>query len=335
MKELSIPLYFIQSVLKHAAQQGYDTDRLLRRSRISPRLLALPNARVDAAQFAKLQSDTMREMGDEMLGYLNAPLNLGSWSVVCHWMINKKTLGQAMKRFCLFYTLIERGLHPKMSVTGKEISITFEPWPSEKTTLDCYAYELTLFSFHRFCCWLTQSMLPIERITLDYDKPAHVHEYRKMFLGTPLAFNAQACTLVFKRQLLEQPIQQSMETLTQFLRKPLLNILINNYRGNSWIDRTKSIIGEDLSHLPTLTQVAAQLNMNTKKLRRLLNEEGTSFSELKVELRRDLAIYHLSKQTMSIEDIAHKTGFSEASAFIRAFKMWTGVTPYTYRKGLS
>jgi AraC-like DNA-binding protein len=51
-------------------------------------------------------------------------------------------------------------------------------------------------------------------------------------------------------------------------------------------------------------------------------------------MRRDTALHFLGKQGLSIEEISHRAGFSESSAFIRAFKGWTGVTPYTYRKGL-
>ena len=67
---------------------------------------------------------------------------------------------------------------------------------------------------------------------------------------------------------------------------------------------------------------------------RRLAAEGTTFKEGKNQVRRDTALHFLGKQGLSIEEIAHRAGFSESSAFIRAFKGWTGTTPYTYRKGL-
>ena len=66
-------------------------------------------------------------------------------------------------------------------------------------------------------------------------------------------------------------------------------------------------------------------------LRRHLREEGSSFQELKDHLRRDLAIYHLGRDELAIQDIAEQLGFSEPSAFHRAFKKWTGLTPGAYR----
>lgn len=334
MQEISIHLYFVKAVLKHADAQGYDTERLLRRSRISPRLLSEEQARVGGEQFATLQAVTMREMGDEMLGYFAQPTKLGQWSALCHWLIQCKTLGQVLKRYCLFYSIIEKGLQPTLMISGEEAVLDMRPFPSE-TALEPYAYELFTYSLHRQLCWLIQANLPIKRAHLPYPEPEYSKEYRRLFFSAVTRFDQPSCQLVFDRKLLEKSVKQTPESLADFLRKPLYNILVNTYQSKSWSQRIQDVIGNDLSQLPTFAEIAKQLDINPKKLRRLLNDEGLSYSDLKSQLRRDIAIFHLSKEQTSIEDIAYKTGFSEASAFIRAFKNWTGVTPLTYRKDLS
>ncbi|MGM0450699.1 MAG: helix-turn-helix domain-containing protein [Pseudomonadota bacterium] len=50
------------------------------------------------------------------------------------------------------------------------------------------------------------------------------------------------------------------------------------------------------------------------------------------QLRRDLAIDLLSRTRHSVEEIGYRVGFADPSNFIRAFRQWTGVTPYSYRK---
>jgi AraC-like DNA-binding protein len=86
--------------------------------------------------------------------------------------------------------------------------------------------------------------------------------------------------------------------------------------------------------MPELTAVATLFELHPQTLRRRLSAEGTTFKQLKSDIRRDTALHFLSKGAISIEEVAHRAGFSEASAFIRAFKGWTGLTPYAYRKGL-
>jgi AraC-like DNA-binding protein len=334
MNNISIHIHFVKAVIKNATLRGYDTERLLKRSRISPYLLQQQQARVSAEQYARIQTVTMREMRDEMLGYCTKPLKLGQWSALCHWLIQCKTLGQAINRYCLFYEILERGLAPKLVYQDSHVCVEFTAQPEDETTLEPYAYEFSTFSFHRFMCWLIGFSPLLKEVTLSYPQPEHFNEYRPLFLGAPTQFGSSKCSIVFDRTLLEKPVIQTPETLDSFLRNPLYNILVNNYQSTSWTQRIKDLIGKDLSHLPSYLEITKTLNINPKRLRRYLNQEGLSYHELKLQLRRDTAIHHLSKQDTSVEEIAFKTGFSEASAFIRAFKKWTGVTPYTYRKNI-
>ncbi len=335
MQDISLHLYFVKAVLKNAQSQGYDINRLLRRSRISPRLLHEKQARVSAEQFARLQTITMREMGDEMLGYCQQPSIIGQWSALCHWLIQCKTLGQVLKRYCLFYNIIGKGLQPKLRISGDEVVLDISPLADETLPLDPYAYEFFTFILHRQLCWLTQSNLPIKQVCFPYSEPEHISEYPSIFMGAPTAFDHPSCMMTFDRKLLEKQVKQTPGSLADFLRKPLYNNLVNIYQGKSWGQRIKDVIGDDLSRLPTFAEISQKLAINSKRLRRLLSDEGLSYSDLKAQLRRDVAIHYLSEQQTSIEEIAFKTGFSEASSFIRAFRSWTGVTPLTYRKDLS
>ena len=85
---------------------------------------------------------------------------------------------------------------------------------------------------------------------------------------------------------------------------------------------------------PELLQVAATLGLQPQTLGRQLRQEGNHFSTIKAQVRRDLAIYLLNETTLSIEEIAYRVSYTEPSAFIRAFKTWTGFTPLGFRKGL-
>jgi AraC-like DNA-binding protein len=111
-------------------------------------------------------------------------------------------------------------------------------------------------------------------------------------------------------------------------------MLTQSHAASGWAGKVYGILRRSIDQPPELEKVALELGIHTQTLRRRLDSEGTSFSEIKAFMRRDYALHLLGKQGLSIEEIAYRTGFSESSAFIRAFKTWTGVTPYTYRKGL-
>jgi AraC-like DNA-binding protein len=111
-------------------------------------------------------------------------------------------------------------------------------------------------------------------------------------------------------------------------------MLTQSYSSASWTYNVRDIVRRRLRDVPELNDVAKTLEVHPQTLRRRLSSEGTTFKDIKTQVRRDTALHFLGKQGLSIEEIAHRAGFSESSAFIRAFKGWTGVTPYTYRKGL-
>ncbi len=73
------------------------------------------------------------------------------------------------------------------------------------------------------------------------------------------------------------------------------------------------------------------MGMSERTLRRQLSNEGISFQEAKNIARRKWAKYYLAKSNMSLTEIAFELGYSELSAFSRAFRHWVGETPQAYR----
>ena len=333
MRDISVSVYFARAVLKNAVAQGLDPISLLRKTRISPRLLLEDNARISVERFADLQVNTMLAMGDEALGYVSRPMPIGCWSMMCHAVIGCETLGQAIARYCRFYQLFEFGVHPHLVIEEGEARLRVVQVDADAQP-DPYMVELVLFNGHRFCSWLAQEHLPLQRVELAYPPAAQVPEYRAMFLGNPVEFEQEHSQLVFSSALLDRRVVQTEQSLRHFLRHPVLLMLTDSYKHSSWTTRVRERVHQNLADMPELNDVAAMLEVHPQTLRRRLSAEGTTFKEIKSQVRRDTALHFLGKQGLSIEEIAHRAGFSESSAFIRAFKGWTGVTPYTYRKGL-
>ena len=127
------------------------------------------------------------------------------------------------------------------------------------------------------------------------------------------------------------PLLQDERTLKQFLQHSPADLLARPDAGDSLTSQIRRLLGRDCQQWPDLESVARQLHSSPQTLRRRLREEGSSFQELKDHLRRDLAIYHLGRNDLDIQAIAEQLGFSEPSAFHRAFKKWTGLTPGAYR----
>ena len=223
MPSRSISVHFVRAVLRHAVSRGLDPIALLRRNRISPRLLLEREARISIERFADLQVTTMLAMGDESLGYAQRPLPIGTWSMMCHAVIGCETLGQALARYCRFFQLFETGAHPHLQVERDYATITLAGNAAHQ--LESYFCELTLFNTHRFGSWLVQEHFPLLQVDLAYPPAASGTDYRHMFLNSPVLFDQPQTALKLSSGLLDKPVTQSQQSLRHFLRHPALLML--------------------------------------------------------------------------------------------------------------
>jgi AraC-like DNA-binding protein len=103
-------------------------------------------------------------------------------------------------------------------------------------------------------------------------------------------------------------------------------------RAATFADRARVALSEELQAGNVTAQgLAARLRVSIRTLHRSLAAEGTSYRRLLDQLRLDIAERHLMDDRTSVAEVAFLVGFSEISAFHRAFKRWTGRTPVTFR----
>jgi AraC-like DNA-binding protein len=153
--------------------------------------------------------------------------------------------------------------------------------------------------------------------------------------STTLSFQAPHTAIVFDAAHLALPIVQNERTVKEFLRNAPENILLKYKNGSSLGARIRRRLRQSLpGELPEFEEVAAEMHIAPATLRRRLHEEGTFYQSIKDQLRRDLAIGYLSHSRRSAMDIGLELGFSERSAFHRAFKKWTGASPGEFRRRL-
>jgi AraC-like DNA-binding protein len=98
-------------------------------------------------------------------------------------------------------------------------------------------------------------------------------------------------------------------------------------------DRVRALIAPELGDgEPSITVLSKRLGTSERTLRRRLAEEGASFRGLVDQVRRERAEALLGAERLSLTEIAFALGFSEGSAFTRAFNRWFGVPPRAYRR---
>jgi AraC-like DNA-binding protein len=329
MSNVTLDIHFVRCVIRNLPD-SIDSTALLQEAGIAPQLLQQPKARVTAEQYAALSLGVIREMKDECLGYLNSPLKPGTFAMLVHCVVHNRKLGHAIGMAVRFLNLFDNGA--KIEFVRDNGTATFRILETDPARpFDRFFFENAFSTFHQLFGWLIGSQINLDTVRFRHAQPPYVHEYSRMFSCT-VEFNHDVNEFVMCSDYLEHAIVQSEVTARELLTNGPLKLLQHLRRDFSHVGRIKALVANDLEHFPEFEDVAQQLHMTPRTLRRHLRREGRSYQEIKNDIRRDAAIYYLTRKGMTIASVAEQTGFSDTSTFIRAFKAWTGVTPYVYRK---
>ncbi|MGV8864711.1 MAG: AraC family transcriptional regulator [Pseudomonas sp.] len=328
MRQRTIASHFARAALGGVQRRGIDCSSLLQQSGIQPELLSEPRARIAPEQFARLIQLVWQQLDDEYMGFGHGPSTRGTFAMMCHALIHCRSLEKALARGLLFYGLFPDA--PRLSLRREGDWARLSLDDSALRDPDHFLSECLLVIWHRLGSWLIGQRIRLEQATFSYDRPEHSGEYDLLF-PCPILFNAETTSLLFHARYLSMPLLQDERTLKHFLERSPADLLARPDDGDSLSNQLRRLLSRDCNRWPDLESVAEQMHISPQTLRRHLREEGTSFQGLKDQLRRDMAIYHLSRAELSLQQIAEQLGFSEPSAFHRAFKKWTGLTPGAYR----
>jgi AraC-like DNA-binding protein len=185
--------------------------------------------------------------------------------------------------------------------------------------------------FHRFSGWLIGEQITLDSVELPGAAPAHAAEYQLIY-GVAPVFDAPRAAIAFSSRYLSAPVIRSEGDLMEFLRTSPNDLLFRQDYHPTISSRVRRMIERRKpDEAVTVDDVAKRLLFSGQHLRRLLREEGTSFREIKEEILRDEAIASLVRGGETVEELSERLGFSEPSAFRRAFRRWTGNPPGSYR----
>ena len=152
------------------------------------------------------------------------------------------------------------------------------------------------------------------------------------YFGCPVHFNADRDALLISNESLQTPNKLGDESISKFFQSHLETELSKLEDDTALDQQIRHYVTQSLSEgIPMLSDVAHHFGMSGRTLQRRLSELGYSYQTLVDESRRQLAERLLRETDFSPIEIAFMTGFSEQSAFARAFKRWAGQTPRNFR----
>jgi len=321
---------YISQYYRLAMDKGLDADALLTQAGLSEDIIDNPEERVDAEKLAAVLVGIWDALNDETASLSSSPIPRGSFYMMGKLTIHEQNLGKALEQARRFYGMVTGAFTMYIQVDGDRVHFSCDMHYPEMDKDHLFA-EINLMSWHRYSSWLIAENIPLSEVYFSYPEPAEVSEYSYLFPGKHV-FNASCMGFSFHRKYLDRECVQNAASLKTFMRECPVSLFLQPKTDFSLSGELQQILKRGVKDgFPTIEAAAEQLHMTKRTLTRKLKDEGTSFQKIKDIIRRDRAIYYLTRQSLSVGKVAEKVGFSDPAVFARAFRLWTGLSPRDYR----
>ncbi|EOQ73273.1 AraC family transcriptional regulator [Acinetobacter lactucae] len=325
----TISIALVHEALSAAYAKGLNTQIILNKAGIPTELLMSPKARVPVTTYAQLWIELANAMNDEFFGMDSHPMRRGSYKLLTKLVSTAETLEKALYDILKFFNFVLDDMHGELIREQDKAYLVIHDHEQPKRM---FTYATFLILVHGLMCWLVDQRIGLNTIMVRCSKPQDIQDYLVRF-GEDIQFNAEINRVEFDVHYLDIKIKKDKKALYDFLEQSPQNLLVRfkNENALSVLIR-RHLLKLHPSQWPELKDVAQQLNISEATVQRRLKHEGVSYQQIKNEIRCDIAVERLSKTNDSIQDISEDLSFHDPSAFHRAFKKWTGVSPGAYRE---
>lgn len=338
----TVPARFVKTMLEVAAEKVDNTDTLLQNIGIDPKLID-GDKPVSALLYSELHHRIIELVQDEWFGMLSGgSVPKGATRLLCQAVVNARDLEQAIQRMAEFFEICKgfkvKNVH---DVVGDKVIIKSQKldFGDAQEFADLIAatspatIKATISAQHGFLSWLAGKHLPITDIYYPFAE--HQDSHSRLSSNVHFHYEQAFFGHAFDNKYLRHPIVQTDESIEDFMRKVPYYGLIKRSVDESVMSQVKAILAKSIgASFPQASEVSELLHMSVTTLYRHLNNEGTSFQQLKNESRMEAAIHYLNRPEINTSAISEMLSFENPSTFYRAFKKWTGMPPGEYRKQL-
>lgn len=307
-------------------------DEVINFSKVNKSILSSPDNRLSGLEVQKIIETAEILTKDRYIGlHQGQQLSKGFSNILGYVLMNCSNLKECWTKYCRYEKLIDSTSISNLNILNNKVvlnNIILDP--ILKDNIQFSDFKLSgMLSYIKLLCGKD---IKLTEVHFTHSKPKSTYEYEKVF-QSKILFEKASNSLIFNSNLLNTPILEPNKSLLSLLEKSANDLLQKLSYDTLYTTKVIKIIDEELSKFSSILieDIAKKLSLSVRNLQLHLHNENTSYAKLLKEVRKNKAIKYLADINISIDEIAYILGFSETSAFHRAFKTWTGITPAKFR----
>jgi AraC-like DNA-binding protein len=315
------------------AAEGVSVRDLFARSGVDASQLEDAHARISHRQRLALYRNAKRLAKRSDIGLLaGARQRISDYGIYGYAMVSSRTFGDALLFSLDHVTMagpavrqisfrIEGGTTAilrshGLDTLGDLLPFAAEFWRSSMTTL-----------FGR----VLEAPFPSKRMVFPFPAPAHWRNYERMF-NCPIDFDADRMEWHFEATVLDMPCPNANPITAKICQQVCEAVLTERPGDSDLVRKIRTACLNSPNRFPVAEDIASELGLSLRTFHRRLADEGLSYQSIIDGMRRSLATELLENTHLSIDQVAERVGFADATSFRKAFKKWTNRSPTDFRQ---
>jgi AraC-like DNA-binding protein len=323
---------WVPAIVQVLRQAAWSEGRIARELGLRRDQLGLER-RIPLEKYCALMDLAAKATHDDHFGLrFGATYAFDHASVLGYILRNSPSIGAAIRNAARYVRVHVDGVQLSLEYAGPEARLVYRLTDPSIAVSRHYAELLMVYAMHVFRLGGDESWSPAE-VWFRHGPPPDLAPYRRYF-GAPVRFHQSEYTTVFNRWILGRPLRAFDQQLLGILEEHASMILAQlPPLDDDLLGRLEQfVVGALPEDRAGISAAARALGMSTRTLQRRLRERGIAFARLVDEVRRRLSARYLAEGTLTLGEIAWLLGYSESSAFNRAYRRWTGRPPSADRR---
>jgi AraC-like DNA-binding protein len=327
---MQVSILMVRALVGVIERAGASRDQFLGLAGIDQRSIDDADLRLPVVDYLRSIDAALAVSGDPALGlHMGEQARSVMFDVIGPLAELASTLRQCIENAGRYSQLLAEGHDPELCEEGEVATIRFRALRGDFAAVRLTA-EFAMAALLPVLRLFAGETARPTRVSFAYAAPEYTAEYARIFGGAE-RFDRAFTEMEFPRAWLDKAQLYQSPELYALLKTEAERTLGRLERDAAFRERIERILAKhDLRQL-TMDDVARELEMSARSVRRRLAAEGVSYEELITHHRMNTAKRMLERPDLPIQEIAYAMGFASAPAFHRAFKRWTGMTPMQYR----
>lgn len=323
---------YARLICAYFVRQGFEIEEILEGTNLEWDTLIKDSSFLCFEQLARLAQKAVDLTHKPWIGLeIGMSIQTGHHGSLGYGAVVSPSVLETVKFVVNYMSTRQRIFDVEYQVDGEGVALEFNFLVDMETDIEFVACAVIGLVF-RIAVTITGKSIEGGRIHLPFDAPEWAEQFNRQIPANEFIFSQNKLMIQIPAEYLHLICLTHEDSAFQMAKAECERIKAAQDRGQDVLQQVRSRLLDGQGSFLSQEEIAEQMNVSPRTLMRKLKAEGSSYQELLDDVRKEYAIWYLTKTDMTVDEVSESLGYIDASNFARTFKRWVGTTPSLFRR---